>query len=247
MKGATSHPIVSLPYNPNYEKKRKALLEKYFLRTREQDEEEKALCEEARKLEIRIKKEEKEMKVFEKLMSNNSEEIEFNEWMQNKKELPKGSSLRSAQLLQPTLPQRQQKKIEALLKDLGIPDRPIPSAEVVDLFSKLRKEIYILLNLQKHVIKKENEKKNLEDKIKETKASIGKKSASANNLAVRSPQPVPTQGKAMMAKSATPSTRQTIGPMNNLQQYPPGKKNLTKPRTETEEFESTSGKRPKKN
>ena len=89
LRGVTNHPILSFPYNSNYEKKRKALLEKYFLRTKEQDEEEKALCEEARKLEIRIKKEEKEMKVFEKLISNNSEEIEFSEWTQNKKELPR--------------------------------------------------------------------------------------------------------------------------------------------------------------
>lgn len=44
------------------------MLEKYFLRTKEQDDEERALCEEARKLDIRIKKEEKEMKNYEKLM-----------------------------------------------------------------------------------------------------------------------------------------------------------------------------------
>ena len=243
----SNSPILSLPYNANYEKKRKAMLEKYFLRTREQDEEEKALCEEARKLEIRIKKEEKEMKVFEKLMSTNSDEIEFNEWSQSKKELNKGPSLRSVQLLQPALPQRQQKKIESLLKDLGIPDRPMPTAEVVEQYSKLRKEIFILLNLQKHVIKKENEKKNLEDKIKELKSSAGRKIISTASATVRSPQPVPTTGKMVMAKSMTPSTKQTIGPMNNLQQYPSGKKSMTKPsRNDSEEFESTPGKRAKK-
>lgn len=238
--------ILSLPYNANYEKKRKALLEKYFLRTREQDEEEKSLCEEARKLEIRIKKEEKEIKVFEKLMSNNSEEIEFNEWTQNKKEVPKGPSLRSLQLSQPALPQRQQKKIESLLKDLGIPDRPMPTTEVVELFSKLRKEIFILLNLQKHVIKKENEKKNLEEKIKEIKASVGRKTIVSGNNVMRSPPPMPSSGKTMVSKNITPSTKQTIGPMNNLQQYPSGKKSMTKPRIDQEEIESTPNKRAKK-
>jgi DNA methyltransferase 1-associated protein 1 len=217
LRNQTTHPIISLPYNANYEKKRKALLEKYFLRTREQDEEEKALCEEARKLEIRIKKEEKEMKVFEKLMSNNSEEIEFSEWNQNKKELPKGPSLRSAQLFQPALPQRQQKKIESLLKDLLIPDRPMPTAEVIDLYTKLRKELFILLNLQKHVIKKENEKKNLEDRIREAKANQTKKSVSSSSNTVKSAQHAMAPAKVNTIKApAALSNRQTIGPMNNL-------------------------------
>ena len=217
LRNQTTHPIISLPYNANYEKKRKALLEKYFLRTREQDEEEKALCEEARKLEIRIKKEEKEMKVFEKLMSNNSEEIEFSEWNQNKKELPKGPSLRSAQLFQPALPQRQQKKIESLLKDLLIPDRPMPTAEVIDLYTKLRKELFILLNLQKHVIKKENEKKNLEDRIREAKANQTKKSVSNSSNTMKSAQHAMAPAKVNTIKApAALSNRQTIGPMNNL-------------------------------
>lgn len=249
LRGVSSHPILNLPYNANYEKKRKALLEKYFLRTKEQDEEEKALCEEARKLEIRIKKEEKEMKVFEKLMSNNSEEIEFTEWIQNKKELPKGPSLRSAQLNQPSLPQRQQKKIESLLKDLGIPDRPMPTAEVVDLYSKLRKELFILLNLQKHVIKKENEKKNLEEKIKELKASQGKKTGPTSSAPIRNPQAAIPTGKTAMAKSFTPSQRQTIGAMNNLQSTPSGgkKPQAKPPRNDSEEFDiSTPAKRSKK-
>ena len=160
--------------------------------------------------------------------------------------MPKGPSLRSAQLTQPTLPQRQQKKIESLLKDLGIPDRPIPTLEVVDLYSKLRKEIYILLNLQKHVIKKENEKKSLEDKIKELKASVSKKTFN-NSASIRSPQTPQITGKSMMAKSMTASTKQTIGPMNNFQQYPGPKKPIVKPnKNDSEEFESTPLKRKKK-
>jgi DNA methyltransferase 1-associated protein 1 len=240
IRAVSSHPILNLPYNANYEKKRKALLEKYFLRTREQDEEEKSLCEEARKLEIKIKKEEKELKVFEKLMSNNSEEIEFSEWSQNKKELPKGPSLRSTQLNQPALPQRQQKKIETLLKDLGVPDRPMPTSEVVEQFIKLRKEIYILLNLQKHVIKKENEKKNLEDKIKELKSSAGKKNQSISNIAIRSPTTIGSAGKSMMAKNPSSSTKQIINPLNNFPKKTPVKRN------ESEDFESTPVKKGKK-
>jgi hypothetical protein len=245
-----SHPIITLPYNANYEKKRKALLEKYFLRTREQDEEEKALCEEARKLEIRIKKEEKEMKVFEKLMSNNSEEIEFTEWNQNKKELVKGPSLRSAQLYQPALPQRQQKKIESLLKDLLIPDRPMPTAEVIDLYTKLRKELFILLNLQKHVIKKENEKKTLEDRIREAKNNQVKKSNNFVNQSVKVAQHPTMQAKSAGLKiQNVPSNKQTIGPMNNLNStYTTPRKPPVKNRNDGADDveQATPSKRPKK-
>lgn len=249
LRNNTSHQILSLPYNANYEKKRKALLEKYFLRTREQDEEEKALCEEARKLEIRIKKEEKEMKVFEKLMSTNSEDIELGEWNQSKKEVPKGPSLRSAQLYQPALPQRQQKKIESLLKDLGIPDRPMPTSEVIDLYTKLRKELFILLNLQKHVIKKENEKKHLEDKIKEIKALQGKRMANVSSQPIRNVQHVVNTPKSNGAKTQAPTNKQTIGPMNHLNSYSTARKQPSKSgRSEnSEEIEqNTPNKRSKK-
>lgn len=218
-----SHPIISLPYNANYERKRKAQLEKYFLRTKEQDEEEKALCEEARKLDIRIKKEEKEMKNYEKLMSSNSDEIELPEWTTAKKDPPKTPILRSYFLTQPILPSRLQRKIETILKTIGIPDRPMPTQEVVELYEKLKRESLILLNLQKHVIKKETEKKSLEDKIREVKNAASKKAMGDYQVKRQSQTPyIPVQPPKMQipAQIRPPiqaATKQTIQAMNNLQ------------------------------
>ncbi|CAG9311357.1 unnamed protein product [Blepharisma stoltei] len=217
------HPIIGLPYNANYERKRKALLEKYFLRTKEQDDEEKALCEEARKLDIRIKKEEKEMKNYEKLMSSNSEEIDLPEWSTAKKEPPKAPILRSYFLTQPTLPSRLQRKIETILKVIGIPDRPMPTQEVVELYEKLKRESLILLNLQKHVIKKEIEKKSLEDKIREVKNSANKKSSGGYSAIKNTQAPailsqIPKLPTQVPIRNPVATTKQTIQPMNNLQQ-----------------------------
>jgi len=209
LRGVKEHPIQNHPYNPNYERKRKAQLERYFLRTKEQDDEERQLCEEARKLDVRIKKEEKEMKNYEKLMNAESEEIELPEWTQGKKETPKGPFLRSYFLAQPQLPSRVQKKVETILKDVGIPEKPTPTQEVVDLFTKLKKEALILLHLQKHLIKKENEKKSLEEKIKELRHTR------KPNMKVQTYMPPKQQLQPI--RTPTKMTKQTIEAMNNLQ------------------------------
>lgn len=222
-RGEKEHPICKLPYAANYEKRRKALLEKYMLRTKEQDEEEKMLCEEARKLDIRIRKEEKEQKIFEKLMSSNDEELEIPEWTQGRKDPPKGPCLRSYYLTQPVLPSRLQKKVDTINSDLGIPLRPMPTQEVVELFEKLKKQVLILLNLQKYVVKKENEKKSIEDKIREYRLAATKKTQGGfMQIGMRTPSvpPVPMELKGQIAPPVRSgsSTRQTIGAMNNLQQ-----------------------------
>lgn len=50
-RGEHSHPIVKKPYNFEYEVRRKTNLEKLFLRTKEQQEYEKSLLDEVKKLE----------------------------------------------------------------------------------------------------------------------------------------------------------------------------------------------------
>ena len=68
LRGQADHPIVKKPFNYEQEVKRKCNMEKLFLRTKEQHEKEKVLIGELKKMEQRIKKEEKEEKNLRKLI-----------------------------------------------------------------------------------------------------------------------------------------------------------------------------------
>jgi septin family protein len=60
--------ICKQPYNADYERRRKSQMEKVLLKTKELEQEEQSLIEEAQKLSIKLKKEEKEVKSYDKLM-----------------------------------------------------------------------------------------------------------------------------------------------------------------------------------
>ena len=68
MRGTVDHPIVKKPFSYEQEVKRKINIEKLMMRTKEQHERERQLVGELKKLEQRIKKEEKEEKQFRKLI-----------------------------------------------------------------------------------------------------------------------------------------------------------------------------------
>mmetsp|Transcript_8553 Transcript_8553/g.8501 ORF Transcript_8553/g.8501 Transcript_8553/m.8501 type:complete len:132 (+) Transcript_8553:869-1264(+) len=99
----------------------------------------------------------------------------------------------------------------------------MPTQEVVELYEKLKRESLILLNLQKHVIKKEIEKKSLEDKIREVKNSANKKSAGGYSAIKNTQAPaiisqIPKLPTQVPIRNPVATTKQTIQPMNNLQQ-----------------------------
>jgi DNA methyltransferase 1-associated protein 1 len=217
-QGLKEHVICKLPYNANYERKRKALMEKYLLRTREHDEEERSLTEEMRKLDAKIKKEEKDLVCYEKLMKS-EEPLQMPEWQAGKKEPPKHPFLRSLFTQTPALPNRMDKLIDRVLSDLSLPLRPMPTGQVVEAFDQLKSEIYTLMTLQKQQTKKEKEKKTLEDKILKVRLALTKKTSAPPLLATRMAPTivatsdavhVPPQALAVGMKS------QTIKPMNNL-------------------------------
>jgi len=68
-RGDVANQLVKKPYNMDYEVKRKANLEKIFQRTVDHQNTEKTFLEEAKKIDQRIKREEKEQKNLNKLMS----------------------------------------------------------------------------------------------------------------------------------------------------------------------------------
>lgn len=57
-------------------------------------------------------------------------------------------------------------KVEALLKELRIPERPLPTARVCQIFDLVREDVMKLLSLQKLVVKKEKEGHEVREKIK---------------------------------------------------------------------------------
>ena len=71
-RGDTEHPIVRKGYNYEQEVRRKANLEKLFLRTKEQQDKEREFLEEAKKLEKKIKKEEKDFKNLERIIQSDN-------------------------------------------------------------------------------------------------------------------------------------------------------------------------------
>lgn len=68
IRGQLDHQIVKKPFNFEQEVKRKINNEKLLMRTKEQHEKEKNLVTEIKKLDQRIKKEEKEERNFRKLI-----------------------------------------------------------------------------------------------------------------------------------------------------------------------------------
>jgi tRNA C32,U32 (ribose-2'-O)-methylase TrmJ len=72
LRGQSDHQIVKKPFNFEQEVKRKINTEKLLMRTKEQHERERQLVGELKKLEQRIKKEEKEEKNFRKLIYDTS-------------------------------------------------------------------------------------------------------------------------------------------------------------------------------
>jgi hypothetical protein len=77
LQGNVNHLIVQKPFNFEQEVRRKNNLEKLFMRTKDQMEREKLMQIELKKLEQKIKKEEKEEKNLAKLIDNDLEEAKF--------------------------------------------------------------------------------------------------------------------------------------------------------------------------
>jgi hypothetical protein len=77
LQGSISHPIVQKPFNFEQEVRRKNNLEKLFMRTKDQMEREKLMQIELKKIEQKIKKEEKEERNLAKLIENDLEEAKF--------------------------------------------------------------------------------------------------------------------------------------------------------------------------
>jgi len=177
-----NNPLYNYSFDANYEKQRKYHLEKFIMRSKEKNEEEKKIIDELRKLENIIRKEEKEQKNLETIMNldtkddedNNEEEEALQKISEGKKQTAalikkheKIAYLRST-LMHVPLPisSRMNKKLNLFLTELNVPTKPIPTAENEQLYDMLREKVLKMFGLQKHLKKKELEKEEMENKEK---------------------------------------------------------------------------------
>jgi DNA methyltransferase 1-associated protein 1 len=181
VRGEKSNPLKDFTFDTQYERNRKFQLEKFLMRSKDKTEEEKKIIEDLRKLENVIKREEKEQKNLQTIMKldirddevqedDNEEELALKKISEDKLNNPffkrndKIAYLRSS-LMHVALPisARMNKKLNLFLSELNIPPKPIPTAENETLYDKLRENVLKMFSLQKHLKKKELEKKRLEE------------------------------------------------------------------------------------
>jgi hypothetical protein len=99
----------------------------------------------------------------------------------------------------PSLSSKLNKKIEAVMKELMVPDKPMPTKAVHGLYDSLRRNILRLYSLQISLKNKEEEKKRLQEKVEKEKQREGE-----SMLVKRAPEPMmsdPKSNKKMVKKN----------------------------------------------
>ena len=175
IRGDLEHPVVKKPYNYDYEVKRKYYLEKLFMRTKQQHEKERQIIEYIKKIDTKVKKLEKEEKNLEKILNEDKggnmirRQEEIDPKKPEKKENFAGAYLRSQRMLAPIpVSDKVQNQMDIILKEMEIsPVEIIPTEKTVDMFDDIRKEILKMLSLHKHIKKRSEEIKNLDEKLKD--------------------------------------------------------------------------------
>lgn len=186
VKNDRTSPYFGYKFDSGFEKHRKLQLEKYLLRSKEKHEEERVLNEELRKVDALIKKREREQRTLKKLINKGGESdglekvtdlMENTENIQHKVFAPeekyvylRGSVMHGPV---PTLSTKLNKKIEAVMKELAVPERPMPTKNVHIAYDMLRKNILKMFSLQVTLKAREEEKKRLLDKPDKTATGPG--------------------------------------------------------------------------
>ncbi|KRW99501.1 hypothetical protein PPERSA_07986 [Pseudocohnilembus persalinus] len=173
------HPIYSYEYNAEQEKLRKAELEKYLIRNKDLNEQEKVLMEELKVLQNIIKKEEKELSTVNKILQVDfdDEDIEedenevfsnYQEEVKRKKQFHiKKYYLRGKWIEEPLpLPTKYNKRLHSLLQDLNVPTKILPTEENERLYDDLRENIFKIFSISKYLEKKKIEQRRMIKKLK---------------------------------------------------------------------------------
>jgi hypothetical protein len=176
-RGVKDHQLCNYKYDRKYEENRKFEQEKYLLRNKDKNDEEKNIIEDIRKLDIVIKKEEREQINLKKALKLeevvNDAEKDFAEMLDVAKlaQIEHPVYTRQQYLSRPLqLPPKVNSKLLEVMQGLNIPDKIIGNKVNEELYDQLRKQILLMFSAQRYIKKKEIEKKTLEDKKKKQAA-----------------------------------------------------------------------------
>lgn len=182
VKGLKKSPYYNFQFNYAHEKLRKYQLEKYILRSKSKHLQEKQLEDQLKKLDVQIKRKEKEEANLKKLIEVGIDKLDIPDVdkLIQSKELKQHSLFQYSEKCAylrgsvmhgpfPNLSIKLNKKIEDVMGELSIPEKPMPTKLIHAKYDQLRKSILKMFSLQIHLKNKEAEKKRLGDKIEKTK------------------------------------------------------------------------------
>lgn len=166
------HPILKSGYSFENEVKRRACLERIINKNTDMLQTEKELLGQAAEVKEKIEKIMRFEKLEQKVLNQVTDEGEigectFEEYMKKRPVTENSFAyLRSYKMAHPIpINEKVQKKVDLMLKELNIPENPMPTERVENLYDKIKNNLIILTSLKKHLEKKDKEKKNLETSL----------------------------------------------------------------------------------
>jgi DNA methyltransferase 1-associated protein 1 len=172
------HPILRSGYSYDQEIKRRACLERIINKNADSQAMESELVDQAQEIKEKMEKiqllENLEQKMIKQVDDQDIAEGTFEEYIKNKPFTDTSFAyLRSYKLKHPVpIHEKVQKKVDFMLKELGIPERPIPTERVEHAYDTLKNNLIIMISLKKHLEKKEKEKKKLEMSLSEIQSKM---------------------------------------------------------------------------
>lgn len=203
------HPILKSGYSYEQEIKRRACLERIINKSSENNAMETELVDQVQEIKDKIEKiqviEQMEHKMLRQVDEQDLAEGTFEEYIKNKPFTGGSFSyLRSYKMNHPVpINEKIQKKVEVMIKEMGLPDKLIPTERVEHAYDTLKNNLIIMLSLKKHLEKKEKEKKKLEHSLHDIQARI-------NNPKLMANQP----GLVSISDSMNPKTGSIPGGLN---------------------------------
>ncbi|KAM3128207.1 hypothetical protein pb186bvf_019690 [Paramecium bursaria] len=181
-KNMVTHPLYNYTYDKDYDEFRAQELEKYLKRTKSVNDDEKKLQEELKKIDQMIKRSEREHQSMAKCMKlQDVDEIDENQveyiiqiYQKNeaqKKEIKERIVYLRSKWINESLPipQKIQKRLEISLKEFLPSQKLVLNEEFEQVHSKLKQAQLALMSLQRLEKKREQDKKNLDEKLKKLK------------------------------------------------------------------------------
>ena len=172
------HPILKSGYNYEQEIKRRACLDRIINKNNEQQALEVEIIDQANEIKNKIEKYQKYEKLEKKLIKHVEDQDladgTFEDYIKNKPYTNTSFAyLRSYKLNHPPpINEKIQKKVDIMLKELGVPEKLIPTERVEYAYDTLKNNLIIMTSLKKHLEKKEFDKKKLELSLTDIQTKI---------------------------------------------------------------------------